>query len=107
MWITHCTDMWQGIIWNQLSGYSQNGLRKGQGELLVPCRAGDSFNVSFVTCKPMTYGLAFASMRNVPTSNGDLPTSPVISWVLADGRRIGAVRATPYLALLEHLSGSL
>ena len=79
----------------------QYHLRKGQGEF-----PGDSFDVSVGTCKPMTHGLAYASMRIVPTPSGDLPTTPVISWVLADGRSIDAVRAKLYLALLEQESGT-
>ena len=108
MWITHGTDMRRGIIWNQLStrvslAALQDGLRKGQGEFPVSCRADVSFDFFAVTCKPMTCVLAEAPKRSVPTSSGDLPTPPVISWVVTDDRRISAVRATLCLALLEHL----
>ena len=87
MWTTHGTDMWQGIIWNQLSTRLSLAtprmvcawVRESflfHAKLTVP-----SMSLSFITCNPMNCVLAEAPLRDVPTSS-DVPTTPpVISWV--------------------------
>ena len=51
-----CGNTYAGISsYTCVSGYSLDRLRTGQRKLTVPCKSDVSFDVSLVTCKPMTY----------------------------------------------------
>lgn len=93
----------ESALYTCLSGYSQNGLRTGQREFSVPCRADGSFDVSVVTCKPMTCDLADApNAQIIASSSGDLPTSPVslgphewVKYQCNEGHTVSGTAGTP------------